>query len=129
MVFSTYFLMRVLYVYILRHTQQWLTQAIHFSRPTLQLQTLSNISQGINTLNNIIPCGSKWLCFITSRYDKSKQRTLNQGFIELRLSHSMRSTVNYQLRNWVSRVQVAHPEINPGEGWGQREVFLNSIFS
>lgn len=84
-------------IYTPRHTQQRLTQAIHFSRPTLQLQTLSNIRQGINKLNNIIPCRSKWLCFISSRYEKSKQRTLNQGFIELRLSHSLRSTVNYQL--------------------------------
>lgn len=79
--FLDLFLMQVLYVYIPRHTQQWLTQAVHFSRPTLQLQTLSNISHGVNNLYNIIPCGSKWLCFIRSRYEKFKQRTLNQVFI------------------------------------------------
>lgn len=120
--------MRVLYVYIPRNTRQRLTQAIHFSRPTLQLQTLSNLSQGINKLYNVIPCGSKWLCFIRSRYEKSKQRTLNQGFIELRLSHSLMSAVNYQLSTELGGTGSSGTPRNWFMGGG-REVFFNSNFS
>lgn len=119
--------MRVLYVYIPRHTRQRLTQAIHFSRPTLQLQTLSYISQGINKLYNVIPCGSKWLCFIRSRYEKPKQKTLNQGFIELRLSHSLMSAVNYQLSTELGGTGSSGTPRN-WFGGGGREVFLIQIF-